>query len=151
MNIETGHVPYIGVIAATGDSREESTDSLEKAMMQLLDEGTQKVVMDLSGISFLDSRCVGSVMSAGVAASQRSVELTLVLPKPTHESTLELLNHSVTPMPWRLAETREEAIEALASTRLTAEAIERANRRALFAFGLAVLALLLGAWLLLLG
>jgi anti-anti-sigma factor len=63
---------------------------LQKELMDLMDKGPQKVVLDLGGVPYMDSSGVASLVKLLSRAKKHNVELELVNLQPKVRSIFEI-------------------------------------------------------------
>jgi anti-sigma B factor antagonist len=74
--------PDLGILTVRGELDISTSGMLRKELNELLDGGTQRVEVDLSGVVFMDSSALSTLVSAHDRARERSLRLELVSPSP---------------------------------------------------------------------
>lgn len=82
-----GDVP---VVEATGEIDLTTTMSLDAALVQALSENPPTVVLDLGGVSFLDSSGLATLVATHKATRQKGGELRLVNPSDRVDAVLRV-------------------------------------------------------------
>lgn len=84
MNLElaTRRVGEHVVVAATGEIDNVSAPALREALVAALDEGAPQVVVDLTGVEFLDSSGLGALVGVNKHAQRTSARVAVVCPQP---------------------------------------------------------------------
>jgi anti-sigma B factor antagonist len=72
----------LGILAITGELDISTSARLHQELNQLLDVGTRRVDVDLSGVDFMDSSALSALVAAHDRASRRNQQLRLVSPSP---------------------------------------------------------------------
>lgn len=72
-----GDIPVVGV---TGEVDVHSAPQLRDGLSAELDSGASTIVVDLSGVDFLDSTGLGALVAARTAAEGRGIALPVVCP-----------------------------------------------------------------------
>lgn len=100
------------VVGPTGEIDALTAPQLGRHLLGLVDEGKTGVVVDLSGVTFMDSTGIGVLLNAVKALAARHGQLVLVCP---HERVLRPFE--VTGLTERLSifSSREEALGGLAT------------------------------------
>lgn len=70
------------VLALTGAVDVESRVKLRAACMETLDEGPVGLVLDMSGVTFMDSTGIGALVEVGRSAQDAGVTFTIRRPSP---------------------------------------------------------------------
>ena len=79
-------------ILLEGELDLSSADDVREALRGALARGPKRLVLDLSGLSFMDSTGAGVTMDAGLRASLRGVELLIVPGPPAVQRVFEVLD-----------------------------------------------------------
>jgi anti-sigma B factor antagonist len=74
--------PDLGILTVRGELDISTSGMLRKELNELLDGGTQRVEVDLSGVVFMDSSALSTLVGAHDRASEHSLHLELVNPSP---------------------------------------------------------------------
>ena len=147
MKIEVEHIPSIVVITATGASKAGQSELFCETTAKLLASGVRDFVVELSGMSDLNEALLKDVMLALLETAKRSSRVVVVLPEQDIKSHAAICYR--VEMPWSLAKSREEAIEALRLQSPAHQTAETASRQARTALRLSLFALAVAAILLL--
>ena len=78
------------VLAVRGEIDLASVDDFRRALESLIREARSPALVDLSGVTFIDSTGMAALMSARGTADAAGVELVLVEPSPQVRMVLEL-------------------------------------------------------------
>lgn len=70
------------VVAVHGDTDMHVVDELEARLSEVIDEGPALLVLDLSGVTFLDSMALGVLLSSLKRLGQTGGKLRIVTPRP---------------------------------------------------------------------
>ncbi len=70
------------VVAVHGDTDMHVVDELEARLSEVIDEGPALLVLDLSGVTFLDSMALGVLLSSLKRLGQTGGKLRVVTPRP---------------------------------------------------------------------
>jgi anti-sigma B factor antagonist len=74
--------PALGVLTVRGELDISTSGRLHQELKALLDAGTERVEIDLSGVVFMDSSALSALVGARDRASRQSQHLTLASPSP---------------------------------------------------------------------
>ena len=74
--------PDLGILTVSGELDISTSGLLRKELNDLLDGGTQRVEVDLSGVVFMDSSALSALVGAHDRAREHSLHLELVSPSP---------------------------------------------------------------------
>jgi anti-anti-sigma factor len=77
-------------LAAVGEVDLSTSDQLRTALLTALGKAKSGVVLDLSGVSFLDSTGIGALVHAHNQAVMQGRELAIVDPQPTVRRVLDI-------------------------------------------------------------
>jgi anti-sigma B factor antagonist len=80
----------VTVVAPTGRLDVAGAPALKEAMTEVADNGPAKVVIDMEGVSFVDSTGLGSVIAALKQIRNKEGELRLAAPNQQVRVVLEL-------------------------------------------------------------
>lgn len=78
MNIETRHAGDVFVLDLDGKLTIESGSAAHDAIIAALDAGEKKILLDMEGVSSLDSSGVGDLMASYASAAKRDASLKLL-------------------------------------------------------------------------
>ena len=78
------------VVTLRGDVDVYSSAQLREALTDLIDDGPGAIVLDLSGLDFLDSTGLGVLVGAQKRLVQRGGELILRAPRPGARKVFEI-------------------------------------------------------------
>ena len=78
------------VLELNGDLDVSSAPALQAALQELIDQGGQHVIVDLSGVPFMDSSGLGVLVAAHRRISATGGQLALVNPAPTLQKVFQL-------------------------------------------------------------
>ena len=79
------------VLRANGEIDTSTVDSLTNAVEAALDDGHERVFLDLSQITFIDSSGAGDLLAAHRAAEARGARLAVVAPSSQVRRVVRLL------------------------------------------------------------
>lgn len=99
------------VVAVTGELDLYSAEQLQRALAELIDKGAQGVVLDLMGVSFIDSAGLGVLLDALKRLRATDNALALVVTDYDVERLLGITGLDATLAIFR---SRDEAIAAIA-------------------------------------
>jgi anti-sigma B factor antagonist len=71
---------HMHVVVPTGEIDALTAPTLGRRLLRLADEGKTGLVVDLSGVTLVDSFAIGVLLNAVRSLSSRSVELAIVCP-----------------------------------------------------------------------
>jgi anti-sigma B factor antagonist len=74
--------PDLGILTVRGELDISTSGMLRKELNELLDGETQRVEVDLSGVVFMDSSALSTLVGAHDRAREHSLYLELVSPSP---------------------------------------------------------------------
>ena len=74
--------PGVGVLTVSGELDISTAGALQHALEGLLDAGTERVEVDLSGVVFMDSSALSALVGAHERAGRHDQRLALVRPSP---------------------------------------------------------------------
>lgn len=111
MAVRVEHVDDVAVVIAEGRFiAEEQVNELETALSKLLgDDGSRKILLDMSGMEFLRSISIGVIAMAYGAAQPRGVKFWLCGMNARSRSAFDLMNFDAD---LAVFDTRQEAFEA---------------------------------------
>lgn len=69
-----------------------ANDSLDNQLRQLIDNGTDKILVNLANVTQLDSSGIGTIVRAFIALKHRGASLKLLRPRGTVGMVLETLH-----------------------------------------------------------
>ena len=78
------------VILVSGEVDIATAADLEDVLTAAVDEGSEEIVVDLSGVTFLDSMAMGVLVTAFIRQARRRHRLVLASPSQRVRRTLEL-------------------------------------------------------------
>jgi anti-anti-sigma factor len=78
------------VIAIHGEVDIANADQVQAALVEALTESTGQVVVDIAGVSFLDSQCVAALIRVHKSCDIDSERLTIRSPQPQARRVFEL-------------------------------------------------------------
>ncbi|HET8946012.1 MAG TPA: STAS domain-containing protein [Candidatus Polarisedimenticolia bacterium] len=81
-----------GGLARALDLRGQKLSNLGQALGRLLDQGSRKIVLDLAGMSFLDSAGIGELIAWKKRAVERGGDIRLLHPVGRVRDLLEMLS-----------------------------------------------------------
>jgi|SRR3954453_8558476 anti-sigma B factor antagonist len=116
MTISTAHYQQLSlegprhVVAAEGDLDAGTAVELAAALDEPIEDGKTHVVLDLTGVGFMDSMAIHVLMGAARELRQRFGRLVLVCPDPHQRRLIELTRLDVVAP---VFETREAALRGL--------------------------------------
>ncbi len=91
MQLEERAVGDVIVLTPSGRmTRNEAFGAVKHRLQDLVQEGRRKLVVDLGGVSYMDSTCVGELVSGLVAARKNGGALHLANPTPQVERLMQL-------------------------------------------------------------
>ena len=98
------------VVSATGELDLHTVDQLDTELEQALTHGAQRVVVDLAGITFMDSTALGAIVAAQRKLQLAEGELALVSDDPRIVRVFEItgLDRTI-----RMRPSLSEAIDEL--------------------------------------
>ena len=79
LQVETRHEGDVAVVAATGEVDVFTAPGLDTEITALLEQGTSRLVVDLSGVSFLDSTGLGVLVKGLKTARDAGGSMQLVV------------------------------------------------------------------------
>ncbi|QHC57702.1 STAS domain-containing protein [Rathayibacter sp. VKM Ac-2760] len=93
MTFSTGTIaPDIAVISGTGRLNTATAGELRTAVRSSIDEGGIRIVVELSGIDFMDSTGLGALVACLKSARQAGGDLRIAAPSAQVSMVLELSN-----------------------------------------------------------
>jgi anti-sigma B factor antagonist len=100
------------ILVVSGDADLHSAPELRERLRMAVDGGATNVVLDLSGVTFIDSTSLGVLLGTMRRLRELDGQMRLVVPRPEVRRIFELtLLDRVFP----LDESRDDAVEALAA------------------------------------
>jgi anti-sigma B factor antagonist len=90
LRVDVADVDGQRIVRLTGDVDAYSSSQLRDRLAQLIDDGAESVVLDLSGLQFLDSTGLGVLVGAQKRLTQANGELVLRSPRPGARKVFEL-------------------------------------------------------------
>ncbi len=92
MQLEERAVEDVIVLALSGRmTRNESFGAVQSRLHALVQEGRRKLVLDLAAISYMDSTCIGELVSGLVTVRKNGGTLVLASPTPEVERLLAIV------------------------------------------------------------
>ena len=79
LQVETRHEGDVAVVAATGEVDVFTAPGLDTEITTLLEQGTSRLVIDLTGVSFLDSTGLGVLVKGLKTARDAGGSMQLVV------------------------------------------------------------------------
>ena len=79
LQVQTRHEGEVAVVAATGEVDVFTAPGLDAEITALLDQGSSRLVVDLSGVSFLDSTGLGVLVKGLKTARDAGGSMHLVV------------------------------------------------------------------------
>ena len=102
----------MSILVVSGDADLHSAPELRERLRMAVDGGATNVVLDLSGVTFIDSTSLGVLLGTMRRLRELDGQMRLVVPRPEVRRIFELtLLDRVFP----LDESRDDAVEALAA------------------------------------
>jgi anti-sigma B factor antagonist len=101
------------VLAVHGDADMNVAEELEARLTEVIDEGPSAVVLDLSGVTFLDSMTLGVMLHGLKRLGAAGGRLRIVTARPEIRRIFEL---TLLDRLFELDSSREEALAAAASS-----------------------------------
>jgi anti-sigma B factor antagonist len=101
------------VLAVHGDADMNGAEELEARLMEVIDEGPSVLVLDLSGVTFLDSTILAVLLHGLKRLEATGGRLRIVTSRPQIRRTFEL---TLLDRLFELDSSREEALAATASS-----------------------------------
>ena len=112
MESEERAVGDVTVLALSGRmTRNESFGALSHRLEDLVQEGRCKLVLDLAGVSYMDSTCVGELVSGLMMVRKNGGALHLANPSPRVENLLSTARLTAI---FQIFRSEEEAVLSLA-------------------------------------
>ena len=102
----------VSVVAVSGEVDVYSAPSLKASLAELLQSGVTTVVVDLSGVGFLDSTGLGALVEARSATTEAGGSLPLVC---AHERILKLFTITGLDGVFSIHPTVEAAVESVSA------------------------------------
>ena len=90
LSLELRNEGAVTIVEATGDLDVASAPELRAALGQQVDSGKTQLVVDLSGVPFVDSTGLGTLVAAMRQAKQAGGSLKLAAPRDTVSRVLTL-------------------------------------------------------------
>lgn len=84
--------PGVAVITAAGRLNLAAAQELRTVVRRSIDEGGSRVVVELSGVTFMDSSGLGALVACLKSARQAGGDLRIAAPSPQVSMVLELSN-----------------------------------------------------------
>jgi anti-sigma B factor antagonist len=104
--------PATVMLVLHGEADLHSAPELRERLRATIDDGAEKVILDLSDSAFVDSTSLGVLLGAMKRLRERDGQIRLVVPRPDVRRIFEItLLDRVFP----LHETREQALAALSA------------------------------------
>lgn len=104
-----GRADDIVVLEATGELDLHTSPEFRESLAGVLEDGAERVVVDLTGVTFIDSSALGVLVGGARRSAERGNELMIVCPAGNVARVLEItgLNRA-----FAIYATREEALGA---------------------------------------
>jgi anti-sigma B factor antagonist len=112
ISVSRQSVAGVPVVAVTGEVDVYSAPALKESLTELLQSGVKTVVVDLSGVAFLDSTGLGALVEARAATTEAGGTLPLVC---SHERILKLFTITGLDGVFSIHPTVDEAVESLSA------------------------------------
>lgn len=110
LGVRTGTTPAgTCVVAVAGEVDLATAPQLDAALTGLLSAGRERVVLDLSEVTFLASRGIAVLIDAHERAVDRGVELHLVVTRPQVHRILEMTG-LLAVLPWHATRADADAL-----------------------------------------
>ncbi len=91
MQLEERVIEDVVVLAPSGRmTRDDSFGAVKHRLDDLVQEGRRKLVLDLGAVSYMDSTCVGELVSSLVTVRKNGGTLLLASPTPPIERLLTI-------------------------------------------------------------
>ena len=78
------------VVAVRGEIDIANADQVQAALVEALTESTGQVVVDIAGVSFLDSQCIAALIRVHKGCDRNSRRLIIRSPQPQARRVFEL-------------------------------------------------------------
>lgn len=78
------------VVEAAGDVDLDASTAFQQALLELLDEDTKTIVIDLAGVAYMDSSGVASLVKLLSRTRRKGVSLKLVAPSQKVRNIFEI-------------------------------------------------------------
>ena len=100
------------VVDAAGELDIHTSRGFKETLVGAIEDGAPRVIVDLSGVTFIDSSALGALVGGSRRSAQRGVELMIVCPPGSVARVIEItgLNRVFT-----MAATRADALGAAGS------------------------------------
>ncbi len=95
------------VVKLTGSANMDVADHLQEQLIDLLDDGVERLVLDLSGLQFISSVGLSAIIGAHLHCRHHLSEVRLVNPQP---AILELLRVTRLTRIFSIHDTVEQAL-----------------------------------------
>jgi anti-sigma B factor antagonist len=112
LSVSRQSVADVPVVAVSGEVDVYSAPALKESLTELLKSGVKTVVVDLSGVAFLDSTGLGALVEARAATTEAGGTLPLVC---SQERILKLFTITGLDGVFSIHPTVEEAVESLSA------------------------------------
>ena len=99
----------VAVVVVTGEVDLYTAPRFKDVLLQTIDDGALQVVVDLAGVTFIDSTALGVLVSGGKSLDRRSGSLAISCPDEKIRRILEITGLDTV---FGVFATREEALEA---------------------------------------
>lgn len=90
LNIQVTNQGKASVVSLRGEVDLRSSPALRQALLQLLEQRVQQIVVDLTNVSYMDSSGVGTLVELKRKAERSRGKVTLVGPQPRVRSVFEI-------------------------------------------------------------
>ncbi len=110
--IERVHGTRILVLAVHGDTDMYVVDELEYALSEAIDEAPPALVLDLTGVTFLDSMALGVLLAWPERVAATGGQLRVVTPRPEIRRIFEV---TMLDQLFDIDSSRDEALAATSS------------------------------------
>ena len=110
--IERVHGTRILVLAVHGDTDMYTVDELKTRLSEAIDEAPPALVLDLTGVTFLDSMALGVLLAGLKGMAETGGQLRVVTPRPEIRRIFEV---TMLDQLFDIDSTRDEAFAATSS------------------------------------
>jgi anti-sigma B factor antagonist len=94
MNIHTKEMGGISVVSVNGNVFQENVPGFKKALLNLLNKGKVRIVLDLSSSTYISSLCLATIVDIMKQANERGGNLKLAQISKLAQNLLEATNLS---------------------------------------------------------
>lgn len=127
MKIGIEHLPRIAIMKVTGGLVGEESEKLTSAAIQVIEDGSHQLVIDLSDSGKMDSSGIGSLVKAYTESARQNGKVVLVMPSAFFDRREGIMCHPQSV--FEIYRSREEAIDALLDLEVVPERIEQEAER----------------------